>query len=110
PKWIEEAESLASASSSSGVASTEQGFLIGRKALAAMAGASGDIDPTPWVKTTEQTGRQLLATATDPLLQRQVRLELGRAMLDGLQIYHARNQVQPALRCGELAVQCLESP
>jgi tetratricopeptide (TPR) repeat protein len=109
PKWLEEAESLASASSPTGVASTEQRFLISRKALAALAGAQGELDPTAWAKTAEQTGRQLLASATDPLRQRQIEQELGMAMFDALQIYHARNQPQPALRCGGVAAQCLEA-
>jgi tetratricopeptide (TPR) repeat protein len=108
PKWLEEAESLASAASPTGVVPTEQRFLIARKALAALAGAQGELDPTTWLKTAEQTGRQLLGETTDPLRHLQLKQELGAAMFDALQIYHVRSQAQQALRCGAVAVQCLE--
>jgi tetratricopeptide (TPR) repeat protein len=108
PKWLEEAESLASATSASGLPSPEQRLLIGRRALAALAGMKGDIDPTPWVKSTQQAAQDLIEAATDPAQQAQINWDFSLAMFDALQVYHVRSQVQPALRCGALAAECFE--
>jgi tetratricopeptide (TPR) repeat protein len=108
PKWLEEAENFASATSPSGLPSAEQRFLISRRALSALTGVKGELDPTPWVKSAQQASQELLQTASDPAYAAQLKWDLGLAMFDALQIYHARAQAQPALRCGEAALESFD--
>lgn len=109
PKWIEQADQIASAAIQAGDAPGDYHFRLCQQALAAYVGLQGAADPTYWTKETLRTGRALLAQAGDSLYKSRLEWELGMTLYDAVQVYHMRRQYGPALEYGPLAIAHLES-
>lgn len=109
PRWIEQADEIASAAIQAGDAPGDYRFRICQQALAAYVGMQGAADPTFWTKETLRTGRALVDQANDELYRSRLEWELGMTLYDAVQVYHMRRQYPQALEYGPLAVKYLEA-
>jgi len=108
PSWLNRADELAAdVEDEEGVLPTE--LRVCREALTACVGMEGDLDPTPWIEKALSVGTPALDDATDPMRRRQLHWELGSALYDALQVYHATSDTTQAMKYGTLAVEHLEA-
>jgi tetratricopeptide (TPR) repeat protein len=109
PAWLNRAEELADANSTADDAAVDTRLRVYREALVACVGMEGDLDPTAWIEKAQALATPALAQATDPLRKRQLEWELGEALYDALQVYHASGDTHQAMKYGTLAVEHLEA-
>jgi tetratricopeptide (TPR) repeat protein len=108
PRWLEKAGNLADDLVDKEGATPERRFHVAVRALAALVGLQGRIDPTPWVERTVRSADELLSTSTDPGRVQQFQWDLGMALYDAVQIYQMRGQNDLALKYGQKAIAYLE--
>ena len=108
PRWLEKAASLADDLVEKEGATPERRFRVAVRALAALVGLQGRIEPTPWTERTVHWADELLSTSTDPGRTQQLQWDLGMALYDALQIYQMRGQHDLALKYGQKAIAYLE--
>jgi hypothetical protein len=89
-------------------AGEEYRLRVAAKALAACVGLKGAIDPTPWVKSLQDSGGKQLAANNDAVRHRQLEWQVGTALYDAMQAYHQREAYSEALEVGTLAASALE--
>jgi tetratricopeptide (TPR) repeat protein len=89
-------------------ATPERRFRVAIRALAALVGLQGHIEPTPWAERTVRSADELLNTSTDPGRTQQLQWDLGMALYDAVQIYQMRGQNDLALKYGQKAIAYLE--
>jgi tetratricopeptide (TPR) repeat protein len=108
PRWLEKAASLADDLVDKEGATPERRFRVGVRALAALVGLQGRIEPTPWAERTVRSADELLSTSTDPGRTQQLQWDLGMALYDAVQIYQMRGEHDQALKYGQKAIAYLE--
>jgi tetratricopeptide (TPR) repeat protein len=108
PRWLEEAQSLSQEAAVVGVSDHSLAFRVGQKALSALAGLRGELDPAQWVDMVRRAGLAMMEDIEDPLTLQQHQWAFGLALYDALQVYHSRGQAEPALECGEAAIELIE--
>jgi tetratricopeptide (TPR) repeat protein len=108
PRWLEKAASLADDLVEKEGATPERRFRVAVRALAALAGLQGHVEPTPWAERTVRAADELLTTSTDPGRSQQLQWDLGMALYDAVQIYQMRGEQDLALKYGQKAIAYLE--
>jgi tetratricopeptide (TPR) repeat protein len=106
-KWLEKASSLSD--DATGQVADALRFRIATQALAAIVGLQGELDPGPWTELALKHGVARIEAADDPLRKQQAQWELGMALYDSVQAYHARRQYGLALKYGRQAVDYLKT-
>ncbi len=108
PRWLEKAASLADDLVEKEGAAPDRRFRVAVRALAALVGLQGRIEPTTWTERTVHSADELLSTSTDPGRTQQLQWDLGMALYDALQIYQVRGEHDLALKYGQKAIAYLE--
>ena len=108
PRWLEKAASLADDLVDKEGAAPERRFRVAVRALAALVGLQGRIEPTSWAERTVRSADELLSTSTDPGRTQQLQWDLGMALYDAVQIYQMRGEHDQALKYGQKAIAYLE--
>jgi tetratricopeptide (TPR) repeat protein len=108
PRWLEKAASLADDLVEKEGATPERRFRVAVRALAALVGLQGHVEPTPWAERTVRSADELLTTSTDPGRTQQLQWDLGMALYDAVQIYQMRGEYDLALKYGQKAIAYLE--
>jgi tetratricopeptide (TPR) repeat protein len=108
PRWLEKAASLADDLVDKEGAAPERRFRVAVRALAALVGLQGRIEPTPWAERTVRSADELLGASTDPGHTQQLQWDLGMALYDTVQIYQMRGEHDLALKYGQKAIVYLE--
>jgi len=85
--------------------SREQAFRAHVRAMAALVGVRGEIDPEATVKEIVHKGEAAIASVRNPARRARIQWDLGLALYDALQIYQLRADFDRAMQCGDKAVQ-----
>jgi tetratricopeptide (TPR) repeat protein len=88
--------------------SPDHRFRVASRALAALVGLRGKLDPTPWTEELLRAGQQVIASTADSDRKEQLRWDLGMALYDVVQIYQMRGDHEAALTYGKRAIGYLE--
>ncbi len=107
PRWLSRAESFAEDLIEHEGGSPEYRLRVATRALAAVVGVQGRVDPTPWVEKTTRIGQELMA-ASNEAQKAQYEWNIGMALYDAVQSYQLRNANDLALKYGEQASDYLE--
>ena len=108
PRWLEKAANLADDLVEKEGATPVVRFRVATRALAALVGLQGHIEPTLWAERTVRSADELLTTSTDPGRTQQLQWDLGMALYDAVQIYQMRGEQDMALKYGQKAIAYLE--
>lgn len=108
PRWLDQAEAAAKdlTANEGGPAGLE--FRVATRALAALVGMRGKLDPAPWADEVLRVGQELMASTSDSTAKDHIRWDLGMALYDCVQIYQMRRDHEQALSYGKRAVGYLE--
>jgi len=108
PRWLDQAATVAKDLTDGDGVSAESQFRVATRALAALVGMRGKLDPGRWAEEALRVGQQLIAATPDSPRQDQIRWDLGMALYDALQIYQMRGDHEKALTYGKRAIGYLE--
>jgi tetratricopeptide (TPR) repeat protein len=108
PRWLEKAAALADDLVEKEGATPERRFRVAVRALAALVGLQGRVEPTPWAERMVHSADELLSISTDPGRTQQLQWDLGMALYDAVQIYQMRGEHDLALKYGQKAIAYLE--
>jgi tetratricopeptide (TPR) repeat protein len=108
PKWLDRAQLIARETRSLGGDADDETCKLCQKALSAVVGLGGELDPTPWLDLLIKTSQTQFGKSTDPLFRQHLEWELGLALYDALQAYLMRGDFPAALESGTRAVEHLE--
>jgi tetratricopeptide (TPR) repeat protein len=97
PKWLNKAISLAKLTKEESPDNT-LGLRVAARMLAAYAAMEEPLDPTSAVEQALATGQTLIASSNDQLFKQHVEWQLGCALLDAVQIEHARGEFSVAMQ------------
>lgn len=107
-RWLEKASALNDDLLEKESVSPERRFRVGIRALAALVGVQGGIDPTHWAQQLVESADQLLGSVPEAGRKQQLQWELGMALYDAVQIYQMRGEHDQALKYGQRAIAYLE--
>ena len=107
-RWLDRAAAFAEEYVENDGGSVEHRFRVAHRALAALIGLEGALDPTEWVDAALGSGQELLASTTDDAQKSQTEWQLGMALYDAVQAYQMRSEHDLAFRYGQQAVKYLE--
>jgi tetratricopeptide (TPR) repeat protein len=108
PRWLEQAASVAKDLTEKENGSPDHQFRVASRALAALVGLRGKLDPSPWTEELLRAGQQVIASTPDSARKEQLRWDLGMALYDVVQIYQMRGDHEAALTYGKRAIGYLE--
>ena len=108
PRWLDQAAAVAKDLTDGDGVSAESQFRVATRALAALVGMRGKLDPGRWAEEALRVGQQLIAATPDSPRQDQIRWDLGMALYDAVQIYQMRGDHEKALTYGKRAIGYLE--
>ncbi|HUT92211.1 MAG TPA: tetratricopeptide repeat protein [Thermoguttaceae bacterium] len=108
PRWLDQAATVAKDLANGEGLSVEPQFRVATRALAALVGMRGKLDPGRWAEEALRVGQQLIAATPDSPRQDQIRWNLGMALYDAVQIYQMRGDHEKALTYGKRAIGYLE--
>jgi tetratricopeptide (TPR) repeat protein len=108
PRWLERAAAVADDLVNNEGASEEQRFRVHARALAALVGVRGGIDPAASAKEIVTSGEKLVAITQDSTRKAQYEWEVGMSLYDALQIAQMRSELGEALKYGETAASHFE--
>jgi len=108
PRWLDQAATVAKDLTDGEGLSVEFQFRVATRALAALVGMRGKMDPDPWAEEALRVGQQLVAATPDSPRQDQLRWDLGMALYDAVQICQMRGDHEKALTYGKRAIGYLE--
>ncbi len=106
PKWIEKAKALQQLALQDGA----DEFLelhVAAASLTALAAMSEPLDPSAAVETALTVGQERIAATEDPLYKQHLEWLLGQALLDAVQIEHARGEFDVAMQYANNALTLL---
>lgn len=106
PKWIAKAESAKRQAIEDG-AGEQLELHVAAGTLAAYAALPEPIDPTAAVEVAIEQGQAILSASTDALYKSQVEWTLGAALVDAVQIEHARGEFSNATQYANNALALL---
>lgn len=107
-RWLNRAAELVGELSERDSWQEEQRFRVAVRAMAAIVGAKGEVDPTIWTEETIRAADSLIADTDDTLQGQKILWELGTTLYDAVQVYQVRKEHEAALKCAEQAVECIE--
>ena len=107
PRWLDQAAAVAKDLTDGDGVSAESQFRVATRALAALVGMRGKLDPGRWAEEALRVGQQLIGAPDSPG-QDQIRWDLGMALYDVVQIYQMRGDHEKALTYGKRAIGYLE--
>ncbi len=108
PRWLEQAAAVADDLIKSESGSPDHQFRVASRALAALVGLRGKLDPGHWTEELLRSGQQVIAATADSARKEQLRWDLGMALYDVVQIYQMRGDHEAALTYGKRAIGYLE--
>jgi tetratricopeptide (TPR) repeat protein len=108
PRWLDQAAAVAKDLANTEGSSAKLQFRVAARALAALVGMRGKLDPEPWTEEALRLGQELIASSPDSPRKEQIRWDLGMALYDAVQIYQMRGDHENALAYGKRAVGYLE--
>jgi tetratricopeptide (TPR) repeat protein len=108
PQWISTAETVANDMLQNDHGDESLRLLVYRKALAAYAGANGELDAGAAAQAALKEGRRLIAAAGDPLYKRQLEWELGEALFDAARVLQTRSEFDESLKYANEALVLLQ--
>jgi tetratricopeptide (TPR) repeat protein len=108
PRWLEQAADVASDLIEQDNGSPDHQFRVASRALAALVGLRGKLDPSPWTEELLRAGQEVIAATRDSAHKKQLRWDLGMALYDVVQIYQMRGDHEAALTYGKRAIGYLE--
>jgi len=108
PRWLDQAATVAKDLTDGEGMSVELQFRVATRALAALVGMRGKMDPDQWAEEALRVGQQLVAATPDSPRQDQLRWDLGMALYDAVQICQMRGDHEKALTYGKRAIGYLE--
>ena len=108
PRWLDQAASVAEDLADSEGVSVEPQFRVAARALAALVGLRGKLEPDRWAEETLRVGQQLVAATPDSPQKDRLRWDLGMALYDAVQICQMRGDHEKALTYGKRAIAYLE--
>ena len=88
--------------------SLDHEFRVASRALAALVGLRGKLNPGPWTEELLRAGQQAIASTADSARKQQLRWDLGMALYDVVQIHQMRGDHEAALTYGKRAIGYLE--
>jgi hypothetical protein len=108
PRWLDRAVAAVDDLIANEGVSEEIRFHVHARAMAALVGLHGGLDPALSAKEIQKSGKELIAATKDPMRKSQYEWEFGMALYDALQIAQMRSDTAEALTYGEMAVEHLE--
>jgi len=108
PKWITRSETLVKDFAGTVDEKAVLEFQLCRGVLAAAAGTTEAIDPTPWVKRLLEYRESIDGTIADPWRRRQIDWQVGLALGDALTASRKRGDVEDMLDNATLTAAYLE--
>jgi tetratricopeptide (TPR) repeat protein len=108
PKWISRSEALVKDFAGTIDEKTVLELKLCRGVLAAAAGTTEAIDPTPWVKRLLEYRESIDGTITDPWRRRQIDWQVGLALGDALAAARLRGEVEDMLDNATLTAAYME--
>jgi tetratricopeptide (TPR) repeat protein len=106
--WLDKAVAIADDLVRNEGGSQEYRFRVASHALAVCAGMRGKIDPAPWTDAALDSGKSMVAAASDAVHKAHLQWDLGLALYDAMQACQYRGDAAAALRQGEMAADYLE--
>ncbi len=106
--WLDKASALADDLVKSEAGGEEYRFRVATRALAVCVGMRGKLDPVPWVDQAVESGKNLIAAASEPVCKSHLQWDLGMALYDTMQVCQTMNHRDEALRYGEMSADYLE--
>jgi tetratricopeptide (TPR) repeat protein len=106
PKWIAKAEAAKDLAAREGDADYLE-LHVAAGTLAAHVCLTEPLDPTPFVEVALAKGQDLIANSDDPLFKQHVEWMLGCALLNAVQIEHARGEFDVATKYANNALALL---
>lgn len=107
PRWLKRASAFAEDLIQNEGGSPDYRLRVATRALGAVVGVQGQLDPTEWVEATVQAGQELIGSVGEPQ-KAPYQWTVGTALYDAVQIYQLRNEPDVALKYGEQAAEYLE--
>jgi tetratricopeptide (TPR) repeat protein len=107
PRWLKRAKAFAEELIEREGATPEHRLRVATRALAAVVGVEGKLDPTEWAEEAVRVGQELIASAGDAQKQH-YEWSVGLALYDAVQIYQLRSENDVALKYGGQAAEYLE--
>jgi len=108
PRWLDQAATVAKDLTDAEGLSVEPQFRVATRALAALVGMRGKLEPDRWAEEALRVGQQLVAATPGSPQQDQLRWDLGMALYDAVQICQMRGDHEKALTYGKRAIAYLE--
>lgn len=108
PRWLERAAELTRQAANEDGIDPAFEIRVYQRALGALAGMQGALDPADWAEGAERAGKALIESAGDDLQTQRLEWELGLALYDAVQAWHQRQDNDRVLKFGEMAAHYLE--